>query len=99
MKVYISFILFKSNRVLFKKYKSGFFFFLLKLLKKHSIQYLTIQGWTNFFLSARFSGRANKIRERKKMGAENQSSSPIETQLEILPFALYYLNSTYSFHF
>ena len=98
MKVYISFILFKSNRVLFNKYKSGCFF-LLKLLKKHSIQYLTIQGWKNFFLSARFSGRANKIRERKKMGAENQSSSPIETQLEILPFALYYLNSTYRFHF
>ena len=38
-------------------------------------------------------------RAREKMGAQNQNASLIETQLEKLLFALYYLNSTYSFHF
>ena len=38
-------------------------------------------------------------RARRKMGAQNQSAPPIETQLEKLLFALYYLNSTCSFHF
>ena len=33
------------------------------------------------------------------MGAQNRSTRTIETQLESLPFVLYYLNSTYSFHF
>ena len=35
----------------------------------------------------------------KKMGAQNQNARPIETQLETLLLVLYYLKSTYSFHF
>ena len=35
----------------------------------------------------------------QKMIAQNQSAPPIETQLETLLFALYYLNSTYSLIF
>ena len=41
------------------------------------------------------SDRARK----KKIGAQNQIAGPIETQLETLLFALYYLNSTYNHHF
>ena len=33
-----------------------------------------------------------------KMGAQYQGAGPIETELETLLFALYYLNSTYSFN-
>ena len=35
----------------------------------------------------------------KKMGAQNQIVRPIETQLETLLFAIYYLNSTYNLYF
>ena len=35
----------------------------------------------------------------QKMGAQSQIVRPIETQLETLLFALYYLNSTYNLHF
>ena len=39
------------------------------------------------------------FRVREKVGAQNQSTYLIETHLEKLLFALYYLNSTYSFYF
>ena len=59
------------------------------------------QGWANFFLGARFFGRAislaRLIRHAKKMGAQNQSARPIETQQETLLFVPFYLNSSYSF--
>ena len=38
-------------------------------------------------------------RARKKMGPQNQIARPIETQLETLLFALYYLNISYNLHF
>ena len=44
------------------------------------------QGWTNFFLGAR-------------IGAQNQSVRPTETQLETLLYVLYYFSRTCSFHF
>ena len=53
--------------------------------------FLICQGWTNFFLGARFFDRA-----RETMVAQNQSARPMKTQLEKFLFALYYLNSTYS---
>ena len=43
------------------------------------------QAWTNFFLGAR------------KMGAQNQSASPVEAQQETLLSVPFYLNISYSF--
>ena len=59
------------------------------------------KGWTHFFLAARFLGGAillaRPIGQAKKMGAQNQSARPIETQQEALLFVPFYLNSSYSF--
>ena len=44
------------------------------------------------------SGRPN-FRARKKMGAQNKTAHPIETQLDKLLFIFCYLNSTQNFHF
>ena len=55
------------------------------------------QDWTNFFLGSRFLGRP--IEHARKMSAHKQIARLIETQLESLLFALYYLNSTYNLHF
>ena len=68
-----------------------------KLIYERSCVYIK-QGWTNFFLGARFFGRvillARLIGHAKKMDAQNQIARPIKTQLETLLFALYYLSST-----
>ena len=45
----------------------------------------SIQGWTNFSLGTRLFGYAKK-------GGQNQIVRPIEAQLKILLFLLYYLN-------
>ena len=61
------------------------------------------QGCKNFFLGTRYFRHAillaRQIRRAKKMRAQNQSALLFETQLEKMLFDLYYLNSTYSFHF
>ena len=57
------------------------------------------QAWTNFFLGARFWFLTARSIGHAKMGAQNQSARLIETELETLLFSLYYLNSSYSFHF
>ena len=47
----------------------------------------------------KFLSRRSIFRAPKKMGAQNQSTRVIETQLETFLFILYYPSSTYSFHF
>ena len=51
-----------------------------------------------FFLGAR-QVKFGAPSGEQKMGAQNQRARLIEAQLETLLFVLYYLNSTYSFHF
>ena len=49
----------------------------------------------NFTCNFNFTSRSGT----QKMGAQNKSPRPIETQLEAILFAHYYLNSTLNIHF
>ena len=79
-------------------------FGLLSLLKNNKFLNQMHSSGVDKLLSWRPTFRARNStcvpnQARKKMRAQNQSTYPIETQLETLLFVLYYLNSTYSFHF
>ena len=59
------------------------------------------QGWTNFLLGTQFFELtillARPIGHVKTMGAQTQSTRPIDTQKETLLFVTFYLNSSYNF--